>query len=204
MSLVFHFGTGGSWKVLGIGRLEGAWCRWLSLYEDSWQRRFSSNAHEDTPDSDCDSPRALIWDFQSTQDLRVLDHAWYRWLQFVEHRRCYSSSCSSCSDDSFTEGMYDDVMEFGCYPLRSLTQDCLPPQHIKTQSRHQPPQQFRYSSPSFRFCGAQDQVYPDTDEGRSGTVRAIGNCHNLLPRTPILECTTGSRKFCLSDVPERR
>ena len=53
-----------------------------------------------------------------------------RWLQFMEHRRCYSSSCSSCSDDSFTEGMYDDVLEFGCYPLRIPTQDCLPPQHI--------------------------------------------------------------------------
>jgi hypothetical protein len=38
------------------------------------------------------------------------------------HRRCYSSSCSSCSDDSFTEGMYDDVIEFGCYPLRIPTQ----------------------------------------------------------------------------------
>ncbi len=88
--------------------------------------------HEDTSDStsdsDCDSPRSPIRDFQSTQNLRVLDHVWYCWLQLVEHRRCYSSSCSSCSDDSFIEGMYDDVMEFGCYPLRIPTQDCLPPQ----------------------------------------------------------------------------
>jgi hypothetical protein len=111
-------------------RLESAWYRWLSLYEDSWQRRFSSNVHEDTSDSVCDSPRSSIRDFQSTQNLRVLDHVWYRWLQFVEHRRCYFSSCSSCSDDSFIEGMYDDVVEFGCYPLRIPTQDCLPPQHI--------------------------------------------------------------------------
>ena len=34
-------------------------------------------------------------------DLRVLDHAWYRWrLQFVEHRRCYSSSCSSTASSA--------------------------------------------------------------------------------------------------------
>ena len=116
-------------------RLESAWYRWHSLYEDSWQRRFSSNVHEDTSDSECDSPRSSLQDFRSAQDLRVLDHAWYRWLQFVEHRRCYSSSCSSCSDDSFTEGMYDDVMEFGCYPLRIPTQDCLPPQHIRNSWR---------------------------------------------------------------------
>ena len=93
----------------------------------------------DTYDSDCDSPRSPIRDFQSTQNLRVLDHAWYRWLQFVEHRRCYTSSSSSCSDDSFTEGMYDDVMEFGCstssYPPRIPTQDGLPPQRIRNSWR---------------------------------------------------------------------
>ena len=116
-------------------RLESAWYRWLNLYRDSWQRRFSSNAHEDTSDSDCDSPRSSVQDFRSTQDLRVLDHAWFRWLQFVEHRRCYSSSCSSCSDDSFTEGMYDDVLEFGCYSLRIPTQDCLLPHHIRSSWR---------------------------------------------------------------------
>jgi hypothetical protein len=57
-------------------RLESAWYCWFSLYEDGWQRRFSSNAHADTSDSDCDSPRSSIREFQSTQDLRVLDHAW--------------------------------------------------------------------------------------------------------------------------------
>ena len=87
---------------------ESAWHRWHSFYEDSRQRRFSSNVHEDTSDSDCDSPRSPIRDFRSAQDLNVLDHAWYLWLQFVEHRRCYSSPCSSCSDDSFIEGMYCD------------------------------------------------------------------------------------------------
>ena len=87
---------------------ESAWHRWHSFYEDSRQRRFSSNVHEDTSDSDCDSPRSPIRDFRSAQDLNVLDHAWYLWLQFVEHRRCYSSPCSSCSDDSFIEDMYCD------------------------------------------------------------------------------------------------
>ena len=115
-------------------RLESAWYRWFSLYEDSWQRRFSSNAHEDTSDSDCDSTRSSIREFQSTQDLRVLDHAWYRWLQFVEQRRCYSDGFS---DDSFVECEYDyDPFEvYDLYCARIPTQDCLPPQHIQNSWR---------------------------------------------------------------------
>ncbi len=74
------------WRKLDSAwyRLEIAWYRWLNLYRYSWQRHFSSNMHEDTSDSDCDSPRSSAFqDFRSAQDLRVLDHAWYRWLQFV-------------------------------------------------------------------------------------------------------------------------
>ena len=102
-------------------RLESAWYRWLGLYRDSWQRRFSCNVPvvESTSDSECDSrhsPRSSIQDLRSTpsQDLRVLKHTWLHWLllRFVEKRRCYSTSCSStscqCSDDSFFEGKYDD------------------------------------------------------------------------------------------------
>ena len=91
---------------------ESAWHRWHSFYEDSRQRRFSSNVHEDTSDSDCDSPRSPIRDFRSAQDLNVLDHAWYLWLQFVEHRRCYSSSCSFCST-------HEDTSDSGCDSPRS-------------------------------------------------------------------------------------
>ena len=90
------------WRVM-----ESAWHRWHSLYEDGWQRRFSSNVHEDTSDSECDSPRSPIQDFRSAQDLNALDHAWYLWRQVVEHRRCYSSSCSFCStheDTSDSDG----------------------------------------------------------------------------------------------------
>ena len=90
---------------------ESAWHRWHSFYEDSRQRRFSSNVHEDTSDSDCDSPRSPIRDFRSAQDLNVLDHAWYLWLQFVEHRRCYSSS-SFCST-------HEDTSDSGCDSPRS-------------------------------------------------------------------------------------
>jgi hypothetical protein len=60
------------WRKLESARyrLESAWYRWLNLYRDSWQRRFSSNVHADTSDSDCDSPRSSIQDFRSAQDLR--------------------------------------------------------------------------------------------------------------------------------------
>jgi hypothetical protein len=97
------------WRVM-----ESAWHRWHSPYEDSWQRRFSSNVHEDTSDSDCDSPspRSPIRDLWSAQDLNVLDHAWHLWLQFVEHRRCYSSFCSSCS-------AHEDTPDSDCDSPRS-------------------------------------------------------------------------------------
>ena len=47
-----------------------------------------------------------------------------------------------------------------------------------------------------------DQLYHDTEEGRPGTVKAIGNCLNLLPRTLTLESTYGSREPTSLDVPE--
>jgi hypothetical protein len=79
-------------------RLESAWYRWLSLYEDSWQRRFSSNVLEDTSGSDCDSMEFGCYPLRiPTQDRLPPQHIQNSWRR----------DCTISFDESDLDGAWE-------------------------------------------------------------------------------------------------
>jgi hypothetical protein len=97
-----------TWRFWGV--LESAWVRWVSLYRDSKERRFTGKVIEDISDSEDDLPRIPIRDFSATQDRRTLEHAWAHWIEFVAEHRCYSDGRSV--DSAWSSIIYDDAHDY--------------------------------------------------------------------------------------------
>jgi hypothetical protein len=129
-----------TWRFWGV--LESAWVRWVNLYRDSKERRFTGKVIEDISESDGDPPRTPIRDLWATRDRKALEHAWSHWTEFVAEHRCYSDGRSVDSDwssiaydDAHDYFFPDNYLDFDSYFDCLLSCDSVPPPYTRNAWR---------------------------------------------------------------------
>jgi hypothetical protein len=129
-----------TWRFWGV--LESAWVRWVNLYRDSKERRFTGKVIEDISESDGDLPRTPIRDLWATRDRKALEHAWSHWTEFVAEHRCYSDGRSVDSDwssiaydDAHDYFFPDNYLDFDSYFDCLLSCDSVPPPYTRNAWR---------------------------------------------------------------------